>query len=53
MRVIVVLVILTLALIGTVVLRKERESSFDYRFEQAEKRIEAMSRDIDKNLGDE
>jgi hypothetical protein len=50
MRVIVVLVILALALIATVALRQERESSFDYRYDQAEKRIDDMARDIDDDL---
>lgn len=53
MRVIVVLVILALALIATVALRKERESNFDYRFERAEQRIDDLAQDIDDDLNKE
>jgi hypothetical protein len=53
MRVIVVLVILALALIATIALRKERESTFDYRFDKAEQQIEDLARDIDDGLKEE
>ena len=50
MRAIIVLVILALALIATVLLRKEREGSFDARFDAAETRIQEMARDIDQQI---
>ncbi|WP_336985651.1 hypothetical protein [Altererythrobacter aquiaggeris] len=50
MRVIVVLVILALALIAAAVMRSERESDFNYRFERAEQRIKDLARDIDEDL---
>ncbi len=50
MRVIVVLVILALALIMTVFFKKERESNFEYRFDQAKQRIEDMAQGFDDNL---
>ena len=52
MRVIIVLVILALALVATIVMRKEREANFDHRFEQTEKRIRDMAEDIDDEFED-
>lgn len=53
MRVIVVLAILTLAMVAMALLRTEREASFDYRFEQAEERIDDLAKDIEQDLESE
>ncbi|MDC0886536.1 hypothetical protein OAS19_01945 [Altererythrobacter sp.] len=50
MRPAVVLLILGLALLASILLRQKEVTSFDARFEQAEKRIKDLADDIDNDL---
>lgn len=50
MRPAVVLVILGLALLATMLIKREQDNSFDARFESAEERIRALAQDIENDL---
>lgn len=50
MRPAIVLAILGLALLTMILIRRDHDSSFDARFDNAEERIRALAEDIDGDL---
>lgn len=50
MRPAIVLLLLALLLVATTLSRREKDSSFDARFDRTEERIRAMAEDIDSEL---
>ncbi len=50
MRPAIVLIILALALLGTVFIQTEKRASFDERFESADERLREMAQSIDDQL---
>lgn len=50
MRPVIVLLLLGLLLVVTTLSRREKDNSFDVRFDRTEERIRAMAEDIDTEL---
>ena len=50
MRPVIVLLLLGLLLVVTTLSRREKDNSFDVRFDRTEERIRVMAKDIDTEL---